>query len=165
VNELNSKGCEAVLARNGVGRLGCYSPADRQVYVVPVSYDYHDGSIFFSSINGEKVEYLRAHPDGVCFEVDEVDEALNWSSVIAQGDFEELQGSERLAAKPAALKRAERGPMHWIFDPDVPERARDSMVIGAIRIRDVSGRRERWSWERRVPLPLSFRGDPVAQPD
>ena len=158
--ELRPEACESVLARNSVGRLGCWSPADQQVYVVPLSYEYHDGSIFFGSINGEKVEYLRSHPGGVCFEDDEVDDALNWSSVIVRGNFEELRGGERLTERPAALKRAERGPMHWIFDPDVPESARDSMVIGAIRIRDMSGRRERWNWERRTPLPLSFAATP-----
>jgi hypothetical protein len=46
--------------------------------------------------------------------------------------------------------------MHWIFDPDVPERARDSMVIGAIRVSDMTGRRERWTWARPNPLPLSL---------
>jgi nitroimidazol reductase NimA-like FMN-containing flavoprotein (pyridoxamine 5'-phosphate oxidase superfamily) len=154
--ELRRDACEALLARNSIGRLGCYSPADQQVYVVPVSYDYHDGAIFFSSINGEKVEYLRAHPQGICFEVDEVDDALNWVSVIVRGDFDELKGKERQAEKTAALRRAERGPMHWIFDSDLPARAKNALVIGAIRVRDMSGRRERWTWERSTPLPLSF---------
>ncbi len=154
--ELRPDSCEALLARNSIGRLGCYSPDDRQVYVVPVSYAYHDGSIYFSSINGDKVAYLRAHPGGICFEVDEVDDALNWSSVIVRGDFEELHGAEREAEKPAALERARRGPMHWLFDADVPGRARETLVIGAIRIRDMSGRRERWSCQRPAPLPLSF---------
>ncbi|MHB8617985.1 MAG: pyridoxamine 5'-phosphate oxidase family protein [Chloroflexota bacterium] len=153
--ELMRDGCEALLARNSVGRLGCYSPDDRQVYVVPLSYDYHDGAIFFSSIKGEKVEYLRAHPEGVCFEVDEVDDALNWSSVILRGDFEELRGNDCLAEKDAALERAERGPLRWIFDGDVPERARDSMLIGAIRVRDMTGRRERWASRRPASLPCS----------
>ena len=154
--ELSREACDAVLARNTVGRLGCYSPEEQQVYVVPVSYDYHDGSIIFGSIPGEKVNYLRAHPRGVCFEVDEVDDALHWSSVIVRGEFEELRAEQRLAEKEAALARAERGPMHWIFDADVPERARDAIVIGAIRVRDVSGRRERWTWRRESPLPLSL---------
>jgi nitroimidazol reductase NimA-like FMN-containing flavoprotein (pyridoxamine 5'-phosphate oxidase superfamily) len=156
--ELRRDACESLLARNTVGRLGCYSPVEDQVYVVPVSYDFHDGTIYFGSIGGEKIDYLRAHPHGICFEVDDVDDALNWTSVIVRGDFEELQGADREAEKQAALARAERGPMHWIFDADVPERARDAIVIGAIRIRDISGRRERWSWDRRAPLPLSFRG-------
>ena len=154
--ELRRDACDEVLARNTLGRLGCYSPDEGQVYVVPVSYDYHDGAIIFGSIPGEKVDYLRAHPRGVCFEVDEVDDALHWTSVIVRGDFEELRGDERLAEKEAALARAERGPMHWIFDADVPDEARDAVVIGAIRVRDMTGRRERWTWRRDTPLPLSF---------
>jgi nitroimidazol reductase NimA-like FMN-containing flavoprotein (pyridoxamine 5'-phosphate oxidase superfamily) len=154
--ELRHEACEAVLARNTIGRLGCYSPTDQQVYVVPVSYGYHDGSIFFGSINGDKIEFLRAHPRGVCFEVDEVDDALNWTSVIVRGNFEELHGRERRSEKPAALQRAQRGPMHWLFDPDVPESARNALIIGAIRISDTSGRREHWSWSRPTPLPLSL---------
>ena len=111
---------------------------------------------------GPRVRTARLfdRPRGVGIEVDEVDDTLNWSSVIVRGDFEELTGSERLAEKPAALDRAERGPMRWIYDPDVPERARDSIVIGAIRVRDMSGRRERWTWARPKPLPLSFAAGP-----
>lgn len=154
--ELRRDACEALLTRNTVGRLGCYSPEDGQVYIVPMSYEYHDGAVFFSSIPGEKVEYLRAHPYGVCFEVDDVDDALHWSSVIVRGDFEELHGADRLDQQPAALARAARGPLHWILDADVPESAREALVIGAIRVRDMSGRRERWTWQRPTPLPLSF---------
>lgn len=153
--ELRKDVCEALLARNTVGRLGCYSLTDKQVYIVPVSYDFHDESIVFGSISGEKIDYLREHPQGVCFEVDEIDDALHWSSVVIQGEFEELKGAARRAELKAALRRAERGPMHWIFDADVPEKARNSIVIGAIRIREMSGRRERWTWERPTPLPLT----------
>ena len=152
MHELRTEACQALLARNRVGRLGCYSPADDQVYVVPISYDYHDGRIVFSSINGEKIEYLRAHPHGICLEVDEIDDELNWSSVIVRGDFDELHGGDWQQEKPAALQRAERGPLHYLFDADVPERARNALIIGELSIREVSGRRERWSWERRMPL-------------
>lgn len=154
--ELRGDACEALLSRNSIGRLGCYSPADHQVYIVPVSYGYHDGSIFFGSTNGDKIEFLRAHPKGVCFEVDDIDNALNWSSVIVHGDFEELHGRERRTERPAALQRAQSGPMHWLFDPDVPDKARKAMIIGAIRIKNMSGRRERWTWNRPTPLPLSL---------
>lgn len=156
MHELRRDTCDAVLARNTIGRLGCYSAPDQQVYVVPVSYDYHDGSIFFGSINGDKIEFLRGHPHGVCFEVDEVDDALNWTSIIVRGSFEELRGRERQSEKAAALRRAQRGPMHWLFDADVPQRARNALIIGAIRVADMSGRREHWSWGRPTPLPLSF---------
>src|SRR5205823_2913971 len=87
-----------------------------QVYVVPVSYAYHDGAIFFGSINGEKIEFLRSHPQGVCFEVDDVDDALNWTSVIVRGDYEELIGEARRAEREAALARAAKGPMHDFGD-------------------------------------------------
>ena len=140
--------------RNTIGRLGCYSPDAHQVYVVPISYNFHDGAVFFSSIGGDKVDYLRAHPCGICLEVDEIDDELKWSSVIVQGDFEELAGGDWVTEKPAALRRAERGPLRYLFDADVPEIARQALVIGRLIVRDMSGRRERWTWQKDTPVPL-----------
>jgi len=140
MHELRQDACEALLARNTFGRLGCYSPSEDQVYVVPISYCFHDGAIFFSSITGEKVEYLRAHPRGICLEVDDVDDGLNWSSVIVRGDFEELQGGDWAAEKPAALRRAEHGPLRYLFDADVPMKARNALIVGRLAIREMSGR-------------------------
>jgi len=157
VYELSRKGCEALLQRNSYGRLGCYSPSEQQVYVVPISYDFHDGSIYFSSIEGDKIEYLRSHPNGICLEVDEIDDGLNWMSVIVRGNFEELSGGDRAVERAAALRRAEKGPLRYLFDPDVADQAKNTLVIGALRIKQLSGRRQRWSWDRSRSLPLSLR--------
>jgi len=159
MQDMGRENCEALLARNKYGRLGCYSPDEHQVYVVPISYDFHDGAVYFSSINGEKVEYLRAHPKGICLEVDEIEDGLSWTSVIVRGDFVELHGDERLSEREPALARAKAGPMHWLFDADVPERGRDALVIAKMVVRDMSGRREHFTWERQAPVPLRFLSD------
>lgn len=153
--ELRRDACEALLARNTIGRLGCYSTEEQQVYVVPISYDFHEGEIFFSSIAGDKIDYLRSHPKGICLEVDEIDDGLNWRSVIVRGDYDELSGAERLQEKLAALRRAERGPLRYLFDPDVPARAQEALVIARLQIREMSGRSEVWSWAKPLPVPLA----------
>ncbi len=154
--ELRRDACEALLARTSIGRLGCYSSLEQQVYVVPISYDFHDGDVYFSSIGGDKIDYLRSHPHGICLEVDEIDDGLNWSSVIVRGNYEELEGGDRVQEKLAALHRAERGPLRYLFDPDIPARAQDALIIARLRPEAISGRKERWTWSKQVPTPLAL---------
>ena len=72
-----------------VGRLGCI--VEGEPYVVPISYlcDHEDGSIYGHSLPGKKITALRAHPRA-CLQVDQITDELRWRSVIALGDFEEI---------------------------------------------------------------------------
>lgn len=75
-----------------IGRLG--TSLEGRPYVVPLSFVYHDGKIFFHSAKtGKKMDHIAGNPR-VCFEVDEgelipADEAcsIHWKlrSVIAYG--------------------------------------------------------------------------------
>ena len=95
--ELSQRDCENVLGRNHYGRLACFSPSRDESYAVPISYDYQDGAIYFGSLEGQKLAFMREHPRGICLLVDEVDNERSWSSIVVVGDFEELGGAERLA--------------------------------------------------------------------
>ena len=77
-----------ILQNNFVGRLGCTDGSS--VYVVPMNYVYTGKYILAHSTEGKKITYMRSHPD-VCFEVDEVDDIMNWRSVIVWGKFEEIE--------------------------------------------------------------------------
>lgn len=87
-----------VLRNQIVGRIGCYS--DKQIYVVPVTYVYHNGYIYAHSQEGLKIRMMRKNPR-VCFESDIIENMVNWRSVIAWGNFEELKTA---AQQEAALK-------------------------------------------------------------
>jgi len=87
IGELDDIGMEEVMERNFLGRLGC-TDGDK-VYVVPINYVYHDGFIIAHSTEGKKIRIMRDHPH-VCFEVDEMENMMNWRSVIAWGTYEEI---------------------------------------------------------------------------
>lgn len=91
LGELNAPEIERLLRANIIGRIGCH--AFGKTYVVPITYAYDDGAVYAHSGEGMKLHMMRANPH-VSFEVDSMDEAGNWKSVIANGLFEELKGEQ-----------------------------------------------------------------------
>ncbi|HKH60810.1 MAG TPA: pyridoxamine 5'-phosphate oxidase family protein [Flavitalea sp.] len=81
---------EDVLQRQVVGRIGCH--ANDITYVVPISYAYDGTYIYGHTREGMKVDLMRINP-AVCFQVDDMKDMANWKSVIAWGDYEELDDS------------------------------------------------------------------------
>jgi len=90
--ELSRDECEALLARNHVGRVA-FSFHDR-VDLEPVHYVYADGWLYGRTAPGAKVAILRHHP-WVAFEVDEVEGLFDWRSVVVHGvvDIPDADGS------------------------------------------------------------------------
>lgn len=129
---------EGFLAEQIVGRIGCHH--DGSTYVVPVIYAYSDGCVHVFTVEGRKMEMMRANPS-VCFEVDEYDAdgRGSWRSVIAEGEFEELQGedADRVLTLLGERFRRER---------DAPGRERQPRgggrtgVAFRIRLREATGR-------------------------
>jgi Pyridoxamine 5'-phosphate oxidase len=137
---LNKQECEAVLERNGIGRLACYSPYVRECYVVPVAYAYHYGSLYLALVPGQKLTYLDQHPDGVCLEVEEVqDGGESWKTVVATGNF------RRVATGDHPLIDAQRGPLRTAFDIGLAPYPADSQVLCRIDVRKLSGREDHWT--------------------
>ncbi|MDB5156624.1 MAG: pyridoxamine 5-phosphate oxidase [Mucilaginibacter sp.] len=87
VGELDGLQIEDLLMSLPVGRIGCH--ADGITYIVPINYVYEDSTIYAHSKKGMKIDIMRKNPE-VCFQVDAIDDLLNWESVIAWGKFEEL---------------------------------------------------------------------------
>lgn len=81
---LDRSECEAVLARNTVGRI-VYSFRDR-VGIEPIHYVFADGCLYGRTSPGSKLETLR-RSRWVSFEVDEVDGTFEWRSVVVRGAF------------------------------------------------------------------------------
>jgi nitroimidazol reductase NimA-like FMN-containing flavoprotein (pyridoxamine 5'-phosphate oxidase superfamily) len=80
--------CEHVLNCELVGRIGC-AAADK-VYIIPVTYVFHDKFIYAHSKEGLKVRMMRKNPK-VCFEVESRESMRDWRSVILWGRYEELK--------------------------------------------------------------------------
>ena len=94
-----------------MGRVGCH--LDGRTYVVPVIYAWDGECIYVYSIEGRKIEMMRANPR-VCFEVDEHRAGHAWRSVIVEGVYEELEGDgaqtalSLLAARVAPRRSRDR---------------------------------------------------------
>lgn len=76
-----------VLSGNRIGRLAC--ARENQPYVVPFHYVFSDHHLYSFSLMGQKVDWMRQN-DQVCVQVDEMESARNWQSVVVFGTYEEL---------------------------------------------------------------------------
>jgi uncharacterized protein len=70
-----------------LGRLACAQGS--QPYIVPIYFSYNNNYLYTFSTVGQKIDWMRANPL-VCVEADEVVNSEKWTSVIANGLFQEL---------------------------------------------------------------------------
>jgi nitroimidazol reductase NimA-like FMN-containing flavoprotein (pyridoxamine 5'-phosphate oxidase superfamily) len=102
IEELDKREIDAFLRRQRVGRVGCH--AGGRTYVVPVIYVWDGEYVYVQSIEGRKIQMMRANPH-VCFEVDQYEPDGNWRSVILEGTYEELEGGRAEAALALLVQR------------------------------------------------------------
>jgi uncharacterized protein len=84
---------EELLQTAIVGRIACSHPDEPRPYLVPLAYGYDGDALYAHSGPGRKLSNMRANPL-VTVEVDSADASDRWQSVVAEGRFEELTGSE-----------------------------------------------------------------------
>jgi nitroimidazol reductase NimA-like FMN-containing flavoprotein (pyridoxamine 5'-phosphate oxidase superfamily) len=109
VNEMAAEECKAVLEHASLGRLGC--SYENQPYVVPIHFAYDGGHLYVFSTFGQKVKWMRANPK-VCVQVDQAQNQSEWTSIIVNGEYEELPGPQYTAErKHASSLLAKRS--HW----------------------------------------------------
>ena len=139
--------CEHVLKCELVGRIGC-AAADK-VYIIPVTYVFHDKFIYAHSKEGLKIRMMRKNPK-VCFEVESRESMRDWRSVILWGRYEELKSvsEQKKALKilsdhllPFLLSESLR-PVGYVDAPRQVERERKP-VIYRISIDEITGRFEK----------------------
>ncbi len=89
---LGEEGIERLLSTALVGRIACCATAtdgEARPFLVPLAYGYDGYAAYAVSGPGRKIDLMRAQPL-VSFEVDEATAEDRWSSVIAEGTYEEL---------------------------------------------------------------------------
>lgn len=101
LKELSQAEIEQLLNAASVGHLGCHHRGE--TYVVPLTFVYEDGRIFSHSIEGKKLEMMRANPH-VCLQVEDVRSLFDWRSAIVWGRFQELKGGVEAARGLRLLK-------------------------------------------------------------
>jgi uncharacterized protein len=149
IESLTRPQCEQLLASQLLGRIGCYSSG--KVYIVPVTYAFHEGYIYAHSKEGLKIDVMRKHPK-VCFEVECLENMANWRTVIVWGQYEELK-TQLAQAKANTILNERFAPFHisesvrprfYTHAPEYIEKEHKAVVY-RISIEDVSGRYERSS--------------------
>jgi nitroimidazol reductase NimA-like FMN-containing flavoprotein (pyridoxamine 5'-phosphate oxidase superfamily) len=129
--------CDAILARNAVGRIA-YTLRGR-VDIEPIHYAFDDGWLYGRTSEGSKLDVLAHHP-WVAFEVDEIRGTFDWASVVVHGTFYRMQpeGSyiERQAYARALAALRQLLPGTLSADDPVPTRR----VVFGVHIDDVTGR-------------------------
>jgi nitroimidazol reductase NimA-like FMN-containing flavoprotein (pyridoxamine 5'-phosphate oxidase superfamily) len=142
---LGTEEVKRVLLAEVVGRIGAH--ADGRTYVVPVAYVFDDDCIYAHSSDGMKIQMMRQNPS-VCFEVDHVEDLVNWHSVIGWGTYEELhaeaaqRGLELLSAR---LRARFPGPAVHDTSTEAPA------VVFRLKLTEMTGREERLYWQLLVP--------------
>jgi len=97
-------------------------------------YAYDGDALYVATIEGRKIEMMRANPD-VCFEVDRYGPE-GWRSAIVQGVFEELSDADA----PTALKLLRERFAETGGRRRRPETNDRPTVCFRIVIREVTGR-------------------------
>ncbi len=87
IRELTKQASLEMLTRIRLGRLACAKA--NQPYIFPIFFAYHENSLYCASTMGQKIEWMRENPL-VAVEVDEIDNAQHWASVIVSGWYEEF---------------------------------------------------------------------------
>jgi uncharacterized protein len=118
IRDLTESQIETLLSNAIVGRIACSHPDEPRPYLVPLAYGYDGTAIYAHSGPGRKLTYMRANPL-VTIEVDTATSADQWQSVVAEGQFEELDGAERARGLrliyPAPGRVPELGPNTVVY--------------------------------------------------
>lgn len=134
---LGRKACEAILARNSVGRIA-FSLHD-SVRIVPIHYAYASGWIYGRTAAAGKLEEILRNRR-VAFEVDEHTQLFEWRSVVASGPLYLIEpgttpSDRRTHTKAVSLIR-ELVPSAMTDSDPVP--FRDQLF--RIRVAEITGR-------------------------
>jgi nitroimidazol reductase NimA-like FMN-containing flavoprotein (pyridoxamine 5'-phosphate oxidase superfamily) len=112
IEELTKENCIEFLKGQRVGRLACSN--DNQPYIVPLFFVFDGiGHIYVFSTVGQKIKWMRENPQ-VCFEVEDIENQNNWTTIVIFGYFEELPDQPQFyESRRLAHKLLSKYPMWW----------------------------------------------------
>lgn len=135
-----------LLETNYIGNLS-YIYRDRP-YIAPITYyfDKPSNEIIGYSAEGHKIKAMRKHSN-VCLSVSDIDSVNSWKSVLAQGVFVELSGSNAksklhefsLGVKDLIIDKEHR-KLDFISEFSSKIYKDDLPVVFVIKIDEITGR-------------------------
>jgi nitroimidazol reductase NimA-like FMN-containing flavoprotein (pyridoxamine 5'-phosphate oxidase superfamily) len=147
IRALASEEIDRVLRAQIVGRIGCHTAG--QTYVVPVCYAYESNAIYAHSRHGLKIDMMRQNPY-VCFEVDHVEDLVNWDSAICWATYEELSGADAEHGLELIRERIEERLPRVVENGVLAAEEADGgeePIVFRLNVTEASGREERLYWE------------------
>ena len=142
IKPISEKECEEVLGRATLARLGC--SLDNQPYVIPIYICYEANHVYIFSTYGKKIEWMRQNPN-VCVQVDEIGANSDWTSVIVNGQYQELV-EPRFAVERAHARELLESRHEWWLNAlaerrvDLPD-ASIAPIFFRIKIESMTGLR------------------------
>lgn len=147
IDYLNSEDARAVLNAQSFGHIGCNDGFN--TYIYPTNYVFEDNCIYCHSMPGAKISTMRIN-DRVCLQVDEIQGAETWKSVMVHGRYQEV---EDVRERYRAIRAFTEHGMHLKVSSDAvlthsfmphPQSQQQNMsrVIYRIRIEEIVGRCE-----------------------
>jgi nitroimidazol reductase NimA-like FMN-containing flavoprotein (pyridoxamine 5'-phosphate oxidase superfamily) len=146
IRNLNQTESTRILASNYIGNLS-YIYRDRP-YLVPITYffDSENNIIIGYSAEGHKVRAMRKN-ENVSLGVSEVDSINSWNSVLAQGTFRELTGSDAkaqlhifsLGVKDLIINKEHR-ELDFISEFSAKVYKEDLPIVFQIRVDEITGK-------------------------
>lgn len=147
IKPLKKKECELVLEQNYIGHLA-YTYLNKP-FVVPITYFFKDDRIICYSGEGHKINALRKH-NLVALEVSDINSVSNWQSVVAHGNYEELQGSNAKAllhefslGVKDVIMRKELRDLDYISEFSAKISSNDIHIVFVINIEEMTGKMRR----------------------
>lgn len=138
IGQLRDTDSLIILREGNLGRLGCI--ADGGPYVVPVNYFFDGQDIYIHSLPGRKIRALRVNPR-VCLQVDEIEDAYHWRSVIAYGTYEEI--SDEKIREEILVKLFNRLPNMTPVESRLAKGLKETIVF-RIKVDEITGVGEDW---------------------
>ena len=138
ISKLSEKEAAGVLLRQTLGRLGCI--AEGEPYVVPAHYFFDGENLYMHSLPGKKITALRAN-GRACLQVDEIHDSYHWRSVIAYGNYEEVN-DERLRERTLAELYRRLPHLTPVESKMTP--GQNEIIIFRLRVDRVTGVGESW---------------------
>lgn len=111
VRQMTQTECRKFLEHASIGRLGC--SLDEQPYIVPVYLAYDADNVYIFSTFGQKIRWMRANPK-VCIQIDEITDDSEWTSVIANGRYQELPEPQYATECARARNLLEKRYRWWL---------------------------------------------------
>jgi nitroimidazol reductase NimA-like FMN-containing flavoprotein (pyridoxamine 5'-phosphate oxidase superfamily) len=85
---------------------------ENQPYVVPICFAYEAERLYAFSTVGQKIKWMRQNPR-ICLQADEIRDRSNWTSVVVNGSYLELNEPQYTAEKDLARERLAKFAEWW----------------------------------------------------